>query len=110
MVKTIAADVVRNGGRIIADDVAAIERDGGRATALQLKAGGRHALDRLVICAGAYSHLLGRQLGEKLLLEAERGYHMVLPNSGVTLSRSHHLCPHAGRRDAHGHGPAPRRH
>ena len=88
VVKTIAADVVRNGGRIIADDVDAIERDGGRATALQLKAGGRHALDRLVICAGAYSHLLGRQLGERFLLEAERGYHMVLPNSGVTLSRS----------------------
>jgi D-amino-acid dehydrogenase len=27
-------------------------------------------------------------LGEKFLLEAERGYHMVLPNSGVSLSRS----------------------
>jgi D-amino-acid dehydrogenase len=88
VVKTIAADVVRNGGRIIADDVVAIDRDGGKATALQLKAAGRHALDRLVICAGAYSHLLGRQLGERFLLEAERGYHMVLPNSGVTLSRS----------------------
>jgi D-amino-acid dehydrogenase len=88
VVKTIAADVARNGGRIIADDVVAIDRDGGKATALQLKAGGRHVLDRLVICAGAYSHLLGRQLGERFLLEAERGYHMVLPNSGVTLSRS----------------------
>ena len=41
-----------------------------------------------MICGGAYSHLLARQLGEKVLLEAERGYHMVLPNSGVTLSRS----------------------
>ncbi len=43
VVKTIAADVVGNGGTIIADDVIAIERDGGRATALQLKTGGRHA-------------------------------------------------------------------
>ncbi len=41
-----------------------------------------------MICGGAYSHLLARQLGEKVLLEAERGYHMVLPNSGVKLSRS----------------------
>ena len=41
-----------------------------------------------MICAGAYSHLLARQLGDKVLLEAERGYHMMLPNSGVSLSRS----------------------
>jgi D-amino-acid dehydrogenase len=45
-------------------------------------------LDKLVICAGAYSHLLAKQLGDKVLLEAERGYHMVLPNAGITLSRS----------------------
>jgi D-amino-acid dehydrogenase len=87
-VKSIAADVVRNGGTIIADDVVSILRDGNRVSGLQLKAGGHHATDRLIICAGAYSHLLAKQLGEKILLEAERGYHMVLPNSGVSLSRS----------------------
>ncbi len=59
-----------------------------RAKALVLKSGRTITLDKLVICAGAYSHLLARQLGEKVLLEAERGYHMVLPNSGVKLSRS----------------------
>jgi D-amino-acid dehydrogenase len=87
-VKSIAADVVRNGGVILEDDVLSIEREGNRVSGLQLKAGGRHSIDRLVVCAGAYSHLLARQLGEKVLLEAERGYHMVLPNSGVSLSRS----------------------
>ena len=55
---------------------------------LDLAVGPHIDLDRLVICAGAYSHLLAKQLGEKVLLEAERGYHMVLPNSGVKLSRS----------------------
>ena len=88
VVKSIAAEVVKNGGTIIADDVVSLERDGNTVTALQLKASGRHAVDNLVICAGAYSHLLAKQLGEKVLLEAERGYHMVLPNSGVSLSRS----------------------
>jgi len=88
VVKTLAAGVVKNGGTVIADDVVAMERDGGKVTALQLKAGGRHPVDRLVVCAGAYSHLLARQLGEHVLLEAERGYHMVLPDSGVSLSRS----------------------
>jgi D-amino-acid dehydrogenase len=88
VVKSIAEDVVRNGGSIVGDDVLAIDRQDGRATHLRLKAGGEHRLDRLVICAGAYSHLLAKQLGDRVLLEAERGYHMVLPNSGVSLSRS----------------------
>jgi D-amino-acid dehydrogenase len=87
-VKSIAAHVTRNGGEFIADDVVKIERDGNKAQSLLLKSGKRITLDGLVICAGAYSHLLARQLGEKVLLEAERGYHMVLPNSGVKLSRS----------------------
>lgn len=88
VVKTIAAEVVKNGGRILADDVVRLNRDGNRVSAIDLKAGGRVTVDKLVICAGAYSHLLGKMLGENFLLEAERGYHMVLPNSGVTLSRS----------------------
>jgi D-amino-acid dehydrogenase len=79
---------VRQGGEIIADDVVRIERDDTRAKLLALKSGRTITLDKLVICAGAYSHLLAKQLGERVLLEAERGYHMVLPNSGVKLSRS----------------------
>ena len=74
---------MRQGGEIIADDVVRIERDGNAAKSLILKSGRTITLDKLVICGGAYSHLLARQLGEKVLLEAERGYHMVLPNSGV---------------------------
>lgn len=88
VVKSIAEEVVRNGGSIVTDDVLAIEREGERATQLRLREGGHHRLNRLVICAGAYSHLLAKQLGDRVLLEAERGYHMVLSNSGVKLSRS----------------------
>jgi D-amino-acid dehydrogenase len=88
VVKGIADRVMRDGGEIICDDVVQIEVDGSSAKTLKLNSGRNFALDRLVICAGAYSHLLARQLGEKVLLEAERGYHMVLPNSGINLSRS----------------------
>jgi D-amino-acid dehydrogenase len=88
VVKSIAENVVRNGGEILSDDVVRIEVDGGSAKSLHLKSGQNIALDRLVVCAGAYSHLLAKQLGETVLLEAERGYHMVLPNSGIQLSRS----------------------
>ncbi len=88
VVKTIATQIIRDGGTIIKDDVKNIETADGRVTALALGNGTRLTIDQLVICAGAYSHLLARQLGEKTLLEAERGYHIMLPNSGVNLSRS----------------------
>jgi D-amino-acid dehydrogenase len=88
VVKSIAETVVQGGGTIVSDEVAQIHVSGGVARSLSLKSGQQIALDKLVICAGAYSHLLAQQLGEKVLLEAERGYHMVLPNSGITLSRS----------------------
>ena len=88
MVKSIAANIAGNGGEIIADDVMQIECEDRSAKFLTLKSGKTIKLDRLVICAGAYSHLFAKQLGEKVLLEAERGYHMVLPNPGIKLSRS----------------------
>lgn len=88
VVKTLAADVVRNGGAVLADEVASLNRDGARIVSLTLKSGRTMPVDELVISAGAYSHLLARQVGDHVLLEAERGYHMVLPNPGVSLSRS----------------------
>lgn len=88
VVKSIAGIVTRNGGEIIADEALSIGQDGGRASEIVLKSGARRKLDQLVICAGAWSHLLAREFGDKVLLEAERGYHMVLPKPGVTLTRS----------------------
>jgi D-amino-acid dehydrogenase len=88
VVKSIAEKVVRDGGEIVSDDVVKINVDGGSARSIDLQSGRTIDLGSLVICAGAYSHLLAKQLGEKVLLEAERGYHMVLPNSGVNISRS----------------------
>jgi D-amino-acid dehydrogenase len=43
----------------------------------------RHAFDRVVIAAGAWSRDLVRQLGSDLPLDTERGYHLTLPASGV---------------------------
>ncbi len=88
VVKAMAARVAANGGTIMADDVRGIVHQDGVVTALTLASGGRHPVQNLVVCAGAYSHLLARQLGEHVLLEAERGYHIVLPDPGVSVSRS----------------------
>ena len=40
VVKTIAAEVTRNGGEIVADEVAKLNREGGRVTSIELKSGG----------------------------------------------------------------------
>jgi D-amino-acid dehydrogenase len=88
VVKTLATQVVKNGGTILQDDVQHIAVEDGTAKTIQLASGRTLRLDKLVVCAGAYSHLLAKQLGDHVLLEAERGYHMVLPNSGLKLSRS----------------------
>jgi D-amino-acid dehydrogenase len=44
---------------------------------------GRHACDRVVIAAGAWSRSLTRQLGCDPPLDTERGYHLTLPDPGV---------------------------
>jgi D-amino-acid dehydrogenase len=87
LVKTLADRCARKGATIIADDVRKIETEGGRAISLHMASGDVLAIDKLVICAGAYSHLLAKQLGDNVPLEAERGYHIVLPNPGVSISR-----------------------
>lgn len=88
MVKRLAEQVVRDGGKIVQDTVTHIDHDGGRATRLHLKAGGEQAIENLCICAGAWSHELAAMLGSKVLLEAERGYHLIMQNTGVKLGRA----------------------
>jgi D-amino-acid dehydrogenase len=88
VVASIAEHVARNGGEILQDEVLKVSHDGSRATALTLKANGERQLDRLVICAGAYSNFFASAFGDKVLLEAERGYHLMIPDPGITLGRS----------------------
>ncbi|GLK84691.1 NAD(P)/FAD-dependent oxidoreductase [Ancylobacter defluvii] len=49
---------------------------------------GRHLpFERLVVAAGAWSGRLARQIGDRALIESERGYNTTLPSPGVSLSR-----------------------
>lgn len=50
-----------------------------------ITANGTQEADHIVLCAGAWSHKLLAQTGIHLPLEAERGYHLTLPNAGVAL-------------------------
>lgn len=59
----------------------------GQAAAVQLDGGQVVRGDRLVVAAGAWSARLARTLGDKALLESERGYNTTLPHSAARLSR-----------------------
>ncbi len=46
---------------------------------------GGHKVDLVVLAAGVWSRELARQLGTRVLMESERGYHSVIPDPGVNL-------------------------
>ncbi|GHC73561.1 NAD(P)/FAD-dependent oxidoreductase [Limoniibacter endophyticus] len=54
---------------------------------LHLADGRTLTADKVVICAGAWSHQLARQLGDRIPLETERGYNSTLPLSALDLKR-----------------------
>ena len=53
----------------------------------RLEACGYRATDELFITAGAYSKELARLLGSSMLLDTERGYHLLMPQPGISLRR-----------------------
>jgi D-amino-acid dehydrogenase len=54
---------------------------------LMLADGSTRQAKRLVLAAGAWSHLLARNLGEHIPLETERGYNTTLPASAFDVKR-----------------------
>lgn len=82
----VANGVRRMGGEIRRAAVRAITTEGRRVTGVETDAG-HVAADEVVIAAGAWSAKLLRPLGFRIPLETQRGYHVMLPDAGVTLSR-----------------------
>lgn len=81
----VLAEAARNhGATIVADEVSGFERTDGRVSAVVGRSG-RYACDGVVIAAGAWSKQLARQLGSRVPLDTERGYHLTIPEPGVTL-------------------------
>ena len=87
-VVTALADLfVARGGRLQQSEVARIETSGGGAARLHLRGGESLPVQTLVIAAGAWSHQLARQLGDRIPLESDRGYHTTIPDPGVNPKR-----------------------
>ena len=68
------------------ETVEAVEAEGS-GSRLRFTGGGEHRAPTLVIAAGVWSHRLAAMLGDKIPLEAERGYHVTLPAAAFDVRR-----------------------
>ena len=87
LVQTLAEKFVRSGGTILRRTVTGFEIGPEGPERLHTDAGDLD-VDNLVIAAGAWSGKLTARLGDKVPLEAERGYHLELPDPGTVPTRS----------------------
>ncbi|HEX3954371.1 MAG TPA: FAD-binding oxidoreductase [Stellaceae bacterium] len=74
----------RNGGEIVQARATGFRLDGSRLAAIRSDTGELPA-DAAIICAGAHSKPLAAALGDRVLLETERGYHLMISNPETTL-------------------------
>ncbi|MBB3646408.1 D-amino-acid dehydrogenase [Rhizobium sp. BK619] len=81
----LAQALVNGGGEIIRGEVSAIEQ---RDDGIGLRIAGKAMLaDHAVLAAGARSRKLAASAGDRVLLDTERGYHVLFPQAGNLLSR-----------------------
>ena len=77
------------GGVLVRDEVVRLETRAGRPPRVRCRDGSYEA-DTVVIAAGAWSPGLAAQLGIRILVVPERGYHAMLPHAGVGLKTAIH--------------------
>jgi D-amino-acid dehydrogenase len=84
--KRIADTFISNGGALIEDRVQQVSaNDAG--VQLQTVSGQQLQADLLVCAAGVWSNKLAKQLDKSVPMMPKRGYHSMLPEPGVKLSR-----------------------
>ncbi|MBR1146168.1 FAD-binding oxidoreductase [Bradyrhizobium sp. AUGA SZCCT0431] len=86
-VQILAEKFVNDGGRILKEEATDVEKMGDGRSRVSLKSGKSCISDSVVIAAGAWSKRLAAKLGDRVPLEAERGYNMVLPNIDFELKQ-----------------------
>ncbi|MCC7426048.1 MAG: FAD-dependent oxidoreductase [Alphaproteobacteria bacterium] len=82
LVQTLAAMLEEEGGRILRGTAEGFVVENGRASGLRCD-GQTIAGDAFVLAAGIDSKSFARTLGDRVPLQAERGYHVMLPEPGV---------------------------
>ncbi|MCH7487233.1 MAG: FAD-binding oxidoreductase [Proteobacteria bacterium] len=84
LVQALADSFAANGGTVLRERVTGFDRDGPALRGVVTDAGVRRA-PIVVLAAGAWSGRLVAQLGYRVPLESEGGYHVMLPEPGVNL-------------------------
>src|SRR6185437_10830561 len=87
IVNVLRERLTQDGATIVKEEVRGIVRAESPPVEVIGSNGTRVAADKVVVAAGAWSGLLARGLGDRVLLESERGYNMTLPNSGISVQR-----------------------
>jgi D-amino-acid dehydrogenase len=82
LVKAIVDAVLKTGGRLLKAEAKSFAFDGDRLVAIETTAG-RIEADTAVLAAGAHSKALAIQAGDKVPLETERGYHVMIRNPAI---------------------------
>lgn len=83
-VRVLAGYFASQGGQFLRERAVDFELAGGRVKAVITRSGPK-AASVVVVAAGVWSKPLAAKLGAKVPLEAERGYHAMLPTPGVAL-------------------------
>ncbi|HEY8877812.1 MAG TPA: FAD-binding oxidoreductase [Roseateles sp.] len=83
---SLAQAFLARGGRIARAEAKALLRES-RGLMLQLADGSMLLAQRVLLCAGPWSHRLAATLGERFPLETERGYNTTLPPGAFALQR-----------------------
>jgi D-amino-acid dehydrogenase len=77
LVERLLEHFLRSGGELVRARAHGFRLDGGRLAAIQSESGD-FAADAAIVCAGAHSKPLAAALGDKVPLETERGYHLMI--------------------------------
>jgi D-amino-acid dehydrogenase len=82
LVSALCENFVRNGGAVVRAAATGFRLDGGKLTAIRTDAG-ELAADMAVVATGIWSKPLAASLGDKVPLETERGYHLMIRDPEV---------------------------
>lgn len=85
LVKALHAQCVADGAQMVSAEASRFERQGNAVRAVVLSDGQRIECDGVVVAAGAWSAPLARDLGLRVPLETQRGYHVTVQSSNLAL-------------------------
>lgn len=93
LVKALHAQCLRDGAthlraRVRGFDLQRAAAGGDEVRAVRLESGDALAVDGVVVAAGAWSAPLARQLGARVPLETQRGYHVTVHSSNLALNHT----------------------